>query len=52
MATVQYKRTTAVSILQIGISRNTKRVNKDDFWRDSHILLFINSNNYDTRHLG
>ena len=37
MAIGQQNITTAVSILQIGISRNTKCVIKDGFHRDSHI---------------
>ena len=37
MATVQHNKTTAVSMPQIGISRNTKCANKDGFRRDSHI---------------
>ena len=39
MAIGQHNRTTAVSIIQIGISRNTKCVIKDGFRRDSYIRL-------------
>ena len=41
MATVQHSKTTAVSIFQIDISRNTKCTIKDGFCRDSHILCNV-----------
>ena len=41
MAIGQQSRTTAVSILQIGISHNTKCAIKDSFHRDSHIYVYI-----------